>query len=375
MGRELSQRVPSPYTGFMAGVRVRGRCSIGSGGGHRLLLFLLLGVIGFAGGCRRAAPSTPPASTPLPATVVLVTLTPWPTATATAVPTATPSPTATPQPPALAAELVPGRTPQGGRARLQVRLDRAAALSGHLDGRPLSFVYATPLDAYAIVPVPSWSQVGDRALQVEARAVDGAAARAALTLEVEAGSFVTQSIVLDSSREGLFTPGLRSAEERYLGEVLRPRTEGPMWSGAWLLPAQGIRTSPFGARRSYQGGPVTGYHGGLDIAAPEGSPILAPAAGRVVLAEPLYVRGNVVVLYHGADVYTLYFHLSALDVQVGQQVAAGERLGAMGTTGLSTGSHLHWEVRVGTIAVDPDPWMESDLLVPTADQVGSEQDG
>ncbi|MCB0241403.1 MAG: M23 family metallopeptidase, partial [Anaerolineae bacterium] len=82
----------------------------------------------------------------------------------------------------------------------------------------------------------------------------------------------------------------------------------------------------------------SGYHTGQDFAAPEGVPVLAPASGTVVLAEPLDVRGNAVVIDHGAGVFTGYWHLSQIDVQAGQQVKPGDQLGLVGTTGLSTGN-------------------------------------
>ena len=159
----------------------------------------------------------------------------------------------------------------------------------------------------------------------------------------------------------LLATGLRPAEDRYLRAVLENFTPEVLWSGPFLLPAEGFRTSPFGARRSYQGGPATGYHGGIDLAAPEGTAIYAAAAGVVVMAEPVFVRGNLVILDHGAGVHTLYFHLSQLNVTVGQRVTSGELLGLMGTIGLSTGSHLHWEVRIGDLFVDPDEWLTQEF--------------
>ena len=81
----------------------------------------------------------------------------------------------------------------------------------------------------------------------------------------------------------------------------------------------------------------------------------APADGKVVLAEPLQVRGQVVILDHGLGVMSGYWHLSQIDVTAGQFVEEGQVIGLVGNTGLSTGSHLHWEVRVGGVPVDPIP--------------------
>src|SRR5690606_17386730 len=117
--------------------------------------------------------------------------------------------------------------------------------------------------------------------------------------------------------------------------------------------SQYVTTSPFGTRRSYNSGPVASYHEGQDFAVPEGVPVLAPGNGTVALAEALNVRGNAVILDHGQGVFTGYWHLSELLVAPGQEVALGDVVGISGNTGLSTGAHLHWELRVYGVAVDP----------------------
>jgi murein DD-endopeptidase MepM/ murein hydrolase activator NlpD len=119
-----------------------------------------------------------------------------------------------------------------------------------------------------------------------------------------------------------------------------------------------VVSDPFGSRRTYGGGGTVSAHAGEDFSAPPGTEVTAPAAGTVVLAEPLFVRGNAVILDHGHGVLTGYWHLQELAVEVGQQVEAGETLGKVGSTGLSTGAHLHWELRVQGAAVDPMQWVE-----------------
>ena len=122
------------------------------------------------------------------------------------------------------------------------------------------------------------------------------------------------------------------------------------------------QTSPFGERRSYNNGPVSSYHAGTDWSAPGGTPIVAPADGVVVLAENLQVRGGATVIDHGQGVYSNFWHQSEILVEPGQPVKRGETIGLVGTTGLSTGAHLHWEVRVNGIAVDPLQW--TDVYLP-----------
>jgi murein DD-endopeptidase MepM/ murein hydrolase activator NlpD len=133
----------------------------------------------------------------------------------------------------------------------------------------------------------------------------------------------------------------------------------PAWRRLFLRPVtdEFVTSAPFGQRRSYNSGPVSGFHAGQDFAAPEGAPVMAPAAGAVVLAEELMVRGNAVLIDHGGGVYSGYWHLVDIAVSAGQQVQSGDLLGHVGTTGLSTGNHLHWELRVNGFAADPMQWL------------------
>ena len=241
-------------------------------------------------------------------------------------------------------------------------MDRAATIAGDWDGQSITFLYPSPTTAWAVMPVPVWNAIGDRSLLVEVTAPEGQRSVSQTTVSVRETPFEVQYIDVPEDQADLLATGLRPAEDRYLREVLQTFTPEVKWQGTFTMPAEGYRSSPFGARRSYQGSPPTGYHGGIDMAAAEGTPVYAPAAGVVVLAEPVYVRGNLVIVDHGAGVHTLYFHLSQINVQVGQAVNAGDVLGLIGTTGLSTGPHLHWEVRIGDIFVDPDEWIDKVFL-------------
>jgi murein DD-endopeptidase MepM/ murein hydrolase activator NlpD len=121
----------------------------------------------------------------------------------------------------------------------------------------------------------------------------------------------------------------------------------------WPVVGKRSISSPFGWRRS----PLShgnGYHRGIDIRGPYGKPIVAAADGRVTYAgrDPGY--GNLVVLNHGSGIYTWYGHLSRIHVRKGAEVARGERIGALGSTGQATGPHLHFEVRVNGVPVNPE---------------------
>jgi hypothetical protein len=149
------------------------------------------------------------------------------------------------------------------------------------------------------------------------------------------------------------------AERARLREIWAQVTPEPLWDAPFKLPIRDYLsiTAPFGARRSVNGGPYNRFHEGVDFSAYGGTPVVAPAAGQVVVAEFLYVRGGSVILDHGLGVYSGYYHLSDVFVEPGQRVGAGELLGGVGTTGLSTGNHLHWDFLIGITWVDAQAWL------------------
>jgi murein DD-endopeptidase MepM/ murein hydrolase activator NlpD len=152
-------------------------------------------------------------------------------------------------------------------------------------------------------------------------------------------------------------------ERERLQDIWARVTPDLLWSTSFQSPLQDYvaRTSRYGARRSVNGGPYATYHEGTDFSAYRGSPVYAPAAGRVVLAESLTVRGGAVILNHGLGVHTGYYHLSEIEVSSGQKVDKGDLIGKVGSTGRSTGNHLHWDLLIGTIWVDAEAWMEQNL--------------
>ncbi|HNS01757.1 MAG TPA: peptidoglycan DD-metalloendopeptidase family protein [Anaerolineae bacterium] len=178
-------------------------------------------------------------------------------------------------------------------------------------------------------------------------------------IQVVDAAYPTFDIVLPDDKGELLAPELVQAElERMMALWNAPPT--PIrWRRFFQRPLaeEFLTSAPFGQRRSYNGGPVSGFHAGQDFPAPQGTPIYAPAPGTVALAEPLQVRGNAVLIDHGGSVFSGYWHLTDIAVSAGQEVQPGDLLGHVGTTGLSTGNHLHWELRVNGFAVDPMQWL------------------
>jgi murein DD-endopeptidase MepM/ murein hydrolase activator NlpD len=151
-------------------------------------------------------------------------------------------------------------------------------------------------------------------------------------------------------------------EDELWASLALPVTEEKMWRGLFSSPVpeqlKRCWTSLFGSRRSYNGSPYNFYHAGLDFCGTTGTPLYATADGRVVYTGFLVVRGGVTVIDHGWGVYTAYAHQSEILVKPGDLVEGGQVIGLGGGTGRSTGPHLHWEVWVGGVPVDPINWLE-----------------
>jgi murein DD-endopeptidase MepM/ murein hydrolase activator NlpD len=176
-----------------------------------------------------------------------------------------------------------------------------------------------------------------------------------VSVNVVAGEFGSEKVYIAPDRVGLLAPDVIAAEAERLGQVFGVVSPQQAWQGAFVWPHWGEVTSPFGIGRIYNDG-SSSHHGGVDISGDIGAPVVASNGGRVALGGPLDVRGNAVILDHGWGVYSGYYHLSEVLVAEGQQVAQGETIGLLGDTGLSTGAHLHWEMRVDDVLVDPVEW-------------------
>lgn len=232
-----------------------------------------------------------------------------------------------------------------------------AVRAGPEGGAPV--LHRDPQGAYAFGVVPLGTEPGT--MSFEARWRDGLgrdAVAAAATTVVPLGQEIEQLHIAPATL-AVITPDGRALEEAALATVRPDPSAPPAWSEPFLAPIDGRGTSGFGSPRRYVvGGPVS-FHTGEDIAAPTGTPIRATNDGVVVLAGPYPIKGGLTIIDHGAGLTSRYFHQSAIHVEAGQSVERGAAIGEVGSTGLSTGPHLHWEMWLGEVPSYPMAWLDT----------------
>jgi murein DD-endopeptidase MepM/ murein hydrolase activator NlpD len=215
--------------------------------------------------------------------------------------------------------------------------------------------------AYAFLGLSPLLDAGEYALRVNIHYEDGATAFT-LPFFVEPGRYGRQWINPPAALNDLLDPDVYFGESMSLDPLRALRTSKRYWALPLRLPLDRISISAgFGDWRSY-GGVFESYHSGIDVRGWWGMPVYAPAAGRVVMTDTLRVRGNAVLVDHGWGLITGYWHLSEILVREGQLVEKGQVIAKVGNTGLSTGSHLHWEMWVNGVSVNGMQWVDPDVF-------------
>jgi murein DD-endopeptidase MepM/ murein hydrolase activator NlpD len=215
----------------------------------------------------------------------------------------------------------------------------------------------------AVVGLPLDTKPGPLTLRVEPTSASASTATSDATsaakpidvaFTVVDKAYKTQTLKVAPSQVDLSPEDLARFEREQvrLHAALAQWSEGAPAALRLRAPIAGPRSSSFGLRRVFNG-QSRNPHSGMDIAAPTGTPVHAPLAGRVIDVGNYFFNGNTVVIDHGQGLMTMYCHLSAIDVREGEQIAAGATLGKVGATGRVTGPHLHWGVALNGAFVDP----------------------
>jgi murein DD-endopeptidase MepM/ murein hydrolase activator NlpD len=255
-----------------------------------------------------------------------------------------------------AAEVAPPRARPGDAVVVTVR-GAPERPEGALLGRPLRFFEAGPDAWQAVAPLPTETGPGSSPLAVSAAGEPLPAA-----LEVAEPGF--RATALDVPPRFLEPPPSArrriEADQRALAAAYDRPFGPPRFGGPFARPREAEATGRYGDQRTYNGA-TAGVHYGVDLAAPAGAPVAAANDGQVVLARDCYQSGKTVLVWHGAGIFTAYLHLSRMDVRPGEAVRRGQVVGLVGSTGRSTGPHLHWGAKVDGLWVDPESLLRLDL--------------
>lgn len=208
-----------------------------------------------------------------------------------------------------------------------------------------------------LVGVPIFAAAGIYPLSLTMTDGTGQSTSIPLNIQIVDGNYGSEYINLLADRANLLDPNVENAEQNFVQSIMGNFTPTRYWNGPMGLPAAASIVSPFGRKRSFDGGPFDHFHSGTDFGGAPGTPILSAAPGTVVFVGPLDVRGNATIIDHGWGVFTGYWHQTEQYVRVGDLVTIGQVIGTIGSTGRVTGPHLHWELWVNGVPVDPMQWV------------------
>ncbi len=253
---------------------------------------------------------------------------------------------------------------QGGTAVIKVKTIPGVTLGGILVDHQLHFFPDVNGTQIALQGVHALIEPGIYSVRLDATLPDGSAQSYEQSILITSGNYLTgESLPVDPS---LIDPAVTEPEQQQLESLTLPSTPTKYWENLFTSPASTYAdstypTSYYGTSRVYIGQgtdlKINWWHTGVDFGGGTGLPISAPGAGKVVFAGFLTVRGNATIIDHGWGVYSGFWHQSEIDVQVGDIVGQGQVIGLVGGTGRVTGPHLHWELWVNNIQVDPLDWL------------------
>ncbi len=217
------------------------------------------------------------------------------------------------------------------------------------------------------IPLSSWAKSGDYTLTVIYEIGDGNEKKFDLPLAVKEKKFESGVITLNQKMDSISknTSPEKVAQSKKLNDIINTIDANDVYGlKRFILPVKSTRrTTAFAERIVYKypsGKESTTTHAGIDFGIPTGTEIYSPASGKVMLAENRIATGWTIIIEHMPGFYSMYYHLSSLKVKEGQIVQQGDVIGLSGSTGFSTGPHLHWELRLNSVIVNPDYFVNED---------------
>jgi murein DD-endopeptidase MepM/ murein hydrolase activator NlpD len=264
--------------------------------------------------------------------------------------------------PQLALQTEPPSGPVEGETfviRLQSN-EPVAEFQGTVAGRPVRLRQAGDRQWVMLEGVQPSPPFQSMILNITAKDAVGNESKLSQELPVKPTAFPEELLPLGTDLDALAAPEVRAESVNQLRPIFEKDNGPALWTGRFQLPVAATTpiTTEFATRRSYNGRVTDSNHGGVDFGSFQGTRVMAPAPAEVAYVGRTAIHGNVLILSHGGGVYSMYAHLQQILVAQGDKVAQGDSVALVGTTGLSTGPHLHWEIWVNGGNVDPLVWTE-----------------
>jgi murein DD-endopeptidase MepM/ murein hydrolase activator NlpD len=258
------------------------------------------------------------------------------------------------------AELQPQVVAQGHTLVIRLQAPPDVKLSGSLLDHDLNFFYQETAGWVALQGIHAMTEPGLYSLNLQMVDLAGNTSVFSQRMRVDTGNYPFDPVLIVDP--ATIDPEVTQPENEQWNALAAPVSDQKYWEGRFSSPVapefSDCFPSRFGNRRSYNDGGYFFFHTGLDFCGAVGNQIFAPAAGVIIFAGPLAVRGSATMIDHGWGIYTAYMHQSEIFVSAGQAVQPGDLIGLVGNTGRVTGPHLHWEVWAGGVQVDPLDWLQ-----------------
>jgi murein DD-endopeptidase MepM/ murein hydrolase activator NlpD len=260
----------------------------------------------------------------------------------------------------VSADVDPLPLAQGTTAQVKVVTSQTVTLGGELGDHPLHFFTTISGTQVALQGIHGMADPGLYPLRIDVTLPDNSVQSFEQMVLIQSGNFPNETI--NGVEPDTIDPAVTGPEDQWLLALTSPVTPEKYWQGTFQLPVDGqyCLRSKYGNRRSYNGGVFHSFHTGIDFGVcSETHPfdIFAPADGVVVFTGLKTVRGNATIIDHGQGIYSGMYHQAEIYVKVGDHVSAGQLIGKIGATGRVTGAHLHWDLWVNGIQVDPIEWL------------------
>lgn len=263
-----------------------------------------------------------------------------------------------------APELLVSSTTLNPGETLRVELDNVSPsdkLKAVFRQHSYAFFPVGPNAQRALIGIALGSPAGDYQLKVRRAGApsEDLSGLAPIALTIASHTYVVENVNLPPAKNKLVPA--ENKESARIRRASRTLSSHQYWEGTFIPPVSGPEIAAFGKQRVHNGHEPAGFHNGIDFRAAAGTPVLAANAGIVLFATPFKAHGRTILINHGQGVMTIYLHLQSFAVKPGQHVVKGQKIGRVGSTGVSTGAHVHWQVFVHGVPVDPAQWRDTEF--------------